>query len=487
MSRIRPLVVIGGGPAGTAAAVEAARAGLPPTLIDEAPHVGGQIYRALPDEFHVRDASGLGRDFARGEALRAELTEVMEQIELLSETTVAGVWPNHEVLWTQRTASGVLRAERLIIASGAYERPSPFPGWTLPGVMNAGGVQTLLKTMRIRPGRRALVAGTGPLILSTAYRLHAIGVEIAAVLEVGDHGWLQETGGRSAGEWELVNDARNNLAGLNRANIPVLLHHTVFSAEGTHDVQAATYGRVDPGTWQPDRSERKRVDVDLVVTGFGFVPNTEVTMLAGCIHDYRPELGGWIPRRDACMQTSVPGVFAAGDGAGIGGVAIAVEEGRIAGITAAEQAGAISEDEAAKRRTASLERLESLSEMRSVLGEAFRIRDRLLDLATPETVACRCEEISFAEVHAALQQGAKDLNTLKLLTRLGMGACQGRNCGPQAGMFLCQATGRKPAEIGRINPRPPVKPITLGALASMKDVSQSTAVDPLDAVGGGAS
>lgn len=487
MTRKRSVVVIGGGPAGMAAAIEAARAGLAPLLIDEAPRLGGQVYRSPPEAFRIEDPEPLGRDFARGERLRAEFAEVADRVELLSETSVLGVWPNRELLWARQSSSGLVRADKLIIAAGARDRPLPFPGWTLPGVMTAGGVQTLLKTMRVLPGRRALVAGTGPLIIAVARRLHDVGVEVACVLEAGDHGWLHGVDAGAAGKWEMLDDTQSSLAVLRRAGIPVLLNHTVFNAVGDDEVEAATYGPVEPETWRPKKSESRRTSVDLVVSGFGFVPNTELTELAGCRHDYIPKLGGWVPQRDRLMQTTVRGLFAAGDGAGIGGVDAAHEEGRIAGITAAEQAGAIIPDEAERRRKEPLERLKASAAVRAVLASDSCIRPGLLELVTPETLACRCEEVSFSEVEAAVHDGAKDLHSVKLLTRLGMGPCQGRNCAPHTGLLLCRMTGCAPAEAGRINPRPPAKPVTLGALAAMEGASCSAAVDPLDAVGGGAS
>ncbi len=487
MTASRPLVVIGGGPAGMASAIEAARAGLNPTLIDESLRLGGQVYRQPPEAFHVADAPRLGPDFARGERLRAEFAEVADRVELLSGTSVLGVWPDREILWARDERSGVLRAERLIIAGGAYDRPVPFPGWTLPGVMTAGGIQVLLKTMRVRPGQRALVAGTGLLILNVAHRLHELGVEVACVLDAGDPPWACGEFPSEWGEWDFLDDARVHLQDLTSAGIPLLPNHTIFEAHGRDELNGATYGPVDRETWRALKDRQQRIDVDLVVEGFGFVPNTELTTLAGCRHHYTPELGGWVPLRDDLMQTTISGIFAVGDGAGIGGVLAALEEGRVAGITAAEQSGTISPDEAERRRAGSLERLRSLGAMRAVLNEVSRLRPGLLDLVGPETLACRCEEVTFAEVQEAMNQGASDLQAVKLLTRLGMGPCQGRNCAPQVGMHLCRATGQTPEAVGRINPRPPVKPVTLGALAAMEGILGSAAADPLDAVGGGAS
>jgi len=461
-----PLLVIGGGPAGLAAATEAARAGLACAILDEAPRLGGQIYRQPPYGFCVRDTRALGRDYARGEALRAELATVGARIEVRPNTTVLGIW-GHEVTWSSGETSGTISFERMIIATGAYDRPVPFPGWTLPGVMTAGGAQGLVKTMHVRPGRRALVAGTGPLLLVVANQLRKVGVEVVAVLEAGRPSWSPRAFRKVWRETSLLRDAWDYWRGLRRGGIPLRFNHTVFEAHGEPEVEAVTYGPIDPETWSPIRERAQKIGVDLLVVGFGFVPNTELTELAGCRHEYVHEVGGWVPVRTTRMETTVPGVFATGDGAGVAGALVAVEEGRIAGITAAEQAGMLRSAEAERRRAPSVERLRSLSRVRDVLDEMSRIRPGLTELATPQTLACRCEEVSIAEVSAALDQGARDLQAVKLLTRLGMGPCQGRNCGPSMALHVANAVGCSPAETGRINPRPPIKPVTVGALARL--------------------
>jgi bacterioferritin-associated ferredoxin len=165
------------------------------------------------------------------------------------------------------------------------------------------------------------------------------------------------------------------------------------------------------------------------------------------------------------MRTTVDGVFAAGDGSGVAGVLVAVQEGRIAGITAAEEAGALNSDEAHHRRRNPLRRLRSLAGVRAALDEISTVRPGLSQLATDRTVVCRCEEVTRAEVTAAVQEGAGDLQSVKLFCRLGMGACQGRNCAPSVAALLTAETGRPPAEAGRINPRPPVRPVTMATLA----------------------
>jgi len=465
VERKRPLVIVGGGPAGIAATTEAARAGMRCTLIDESPELGGQIYRRPPQSFRIRDARVLGKDFERGDRLRAELAQVSDRVERIAGT-VLGIWGARDLVCSTGDGRTLdVAAERLILATGARDRPVPFPGWTLPGVLTAGGAQVLVKTMRIRPGRRAIVSGTGPLLLVVAKQLHEAGVEVVAVLEAGRPRFTPASLAKVWGEWGLLSDAWSYWRALRRARIPLRFDHAVFEALGEDGVSAVTWGPLDED-WRPLRARARRDEVDLVVTGFGFVPNTELTELAGCRHRFAEELGGWVPERDECMRTSVPGVLAAGDGCGVAGSLVAVEEGRVAGITAAEEAGALSGAEAERRRAAPLRRLRSLAGVRAVLDEMSRIRPGFIQLATPTTLACRCEEVTVEQVGTAVAEGARDLQAVKLFTRLGMGACQGRNCEPSCAAIVATITGCELAAAGRIAARPPVKPVTLGELAS---------------------
>lgn len=469
-----PAVIIGAGPAGMAAAAEAARAGLSCTLLDEAPALGGQVYRPFPLAFRITDRTQLGGEIAEGDQLRAEVRSFGERINVQCNTAALGIWNNRQILCHDDSSgrAHLLYADQLVIAVGGYERPIPFPGWTLPGVMAAGGLHGLVRTMQIRPGRRALIAGTGPLIFRLALLLHDIGVTIIAVLDAASQS--EPTSASS----ELIEWQES----LRRASIPVLFNHTIFEAHrGAGDsVQEALYGPVDPTDWRPKREQACAAAVDLICVGFGFVPNSELATLAGCDHDYVEASGGWVPVRDANMQTTVRGIFAVGDGAGIVGPRIAEEEGRIAGITIAEQAGLVTAVEAERRRHVHREQIQGF-----LAASVPRIiLPGLLDLAGANTLLCRCEEVSLAEVRSAVAEGgARNLQAVKLLTRLGMGACQGRHCGPSAAFHLCQMTGRTPVEVGRINPRPPVKPVSLGALARLTDIPEPPGAVAQNAIG----
>lgn len=460
------LLVVGGGPAGMAAAIEAARAGLDVTLMDEGPSVGGQIYRALPERFEVREPTALGKDFLRGQQLKQELAAQGQRVHLMPETEVLGLWPHREVLFASRGRSGSLAADQVILATGAYDRPVPFQGWTLPGVMTAGGAQAFVKTMRVRPGKRALVAGTGPLLLVVAAQLAQADIEVVAVLEAGREPPRLAALGALWGHWGLMRDAVHYYSRLRQARIPVLYNHAVFRAHGREAVESVEYGAIDPEDWSPLRSQGSQAAVDLLVVGYGFVPNTQLALMAGCKHRYALELGGWVPERDELLRTSAPGIYCVGDGAGVAGSLVATEEGRVAGITAAEAAGALTHEEAEKRRAGPLKRLRALKRVRTFLDELSRIRPGLARLAEQETLMCRCEEVTRKDVEFALEQGAKDLQAIKLLTRLGMGACQGCNCAPSTALHASQRLGCSLEALGQIRPRPPTKPVTLGTLAS---------------------
>ncbi len=463
------LVIVGGGPAGMSAAVEAAKSGVHEcVLIDEAPALGGQIYRSMPAEWSPGDKPRANVDFIRGEALRGEFEALAGRVEVMSNTAVLGVWnngPGLQALCGHDDDCQLLEASKLIIAPGAYDRPVAFPGWTLPGVMTAGGVQSLVKTMGVRPGKRALIAGTGPLLLVVANQLAESGVEVVAVLEAGRRPGKMRAAAALRGHGSLMRDAWGYFAGLRRHRIPLLYNHVVFRADGTEAVASVEYGPVNTDDWTPDFDQASRVDVDLLVVGYGFVPNTQLTTLAGCQHRYDEALGGWVPVTDEHMCTSVPGVMAAGDGSGVAGALVAEQEGRVAGIVAAEQLGALTRAETVSRLKEPMKKLRSLTRPRHYLDELSRLRPGLAMLADEETLMCRCEEARRGDVDTAMAMGAQDLQAVKLATRLGMGPCQGRYCGPACALYMSGKLSCHPETCGRVNPQPPVKPVTMGALA----------------------
>jgi len=208
----------------------------------------------------------------------------------------------------------------------------------------------------------------------------------------------------------------------------------------------------------------RTVKADAVCVGYGFVPSTELTRLAGCEHRYEPGLGGWVPMRNENMATSVDGIYAAGDCAGVAGSLVALEEGRIAGIAAAHAQGCLSAEEARARMAPSRDRLAGLRRLRAALDALSTPRPGLYELAKDDTIVCRCEEITLGEIRAALVNGVDDVNAVKRMTRSGMGNCQGRYCGPALQEIIARAQGRPAHDIVPLTPRPPLRPVPIGVL-----------------------
>jgi NADPH-dependent 2,4-dienoyl-CoA reductase/sulfur reductase-like enzyme len=463
------LVILGAGPGGLAAAVEASRAGVSVTLLDENPKPGGQIFRQFQAGFQVTNAGVLGHDYVRGRKLLSEFETVRDQVDLLDNTMVWALSDGNELAFYRGDASYSVRYKKMIIAAGAYDRPVPFPGWTLPGVFTAGGAQSLVKTQRVLPGENFLLAGTGPLQLALANQIADAGGRVVAIAEAGRiEDWFGLIRG-VLGQWQLLGDAVHYLYAVRKAGIPLWRNHIVVEARGHGQVEEAVVGEVDKN-WRPKPGTYRTVEVDTLCVGYGFVPSVELTRLAECDHLYEPLLGGWVPVRNDRMETTAPDVYAVGDCTGIAGSLVAIEEGRIAGLAAAQKLGHLTPMEARERMAPSRERLAGLKRLRKVLDRISVPRPGLYELAKADTIVCRCEEITLGEVKAALSDGATDMKEVKRMTRMGMGNCQGRMCGPALQEIIARQKGLSPNRIGYLNPRPPVRPIPLGVLTGHKEL-----------------
>ncbi|MGW3209310.1 FAD-dependent oxidoreductase [Streptomyces sp. NPDC001135] len=456
------LAVVGAGPAGLAGALAAAARGVRVTLVDAAEQAGGQFYRqparALgarrPEALHhqwrtwERLRDGIGRHTAAG-----RLTHLTDHHVWCVQREPGGSFTVHALRGPAQEEGVTVRADAVLLATGGYERVLPFPGWTLPGVLTAGGAQAVLKGGLVLPGRTAVVAGTGPLLLPVATGLAAAGARVAALVESADpRAVLRRTPALAAEPGKLAEGAW--YAGrLLRHRVRVLPRHTVVEAHGTDRLEAVTVaalerdGRVRPGS-------AHRVPCDTLAVGHGMLPHTDLAETLGCT------LTGTAVRVDDEQRTDVPGVWAAGESTGIGGAALALAEGHIAGRSiAARLYGTVPDPRswAAAARARSRQRA-FFAALETVYAPAAGWADRITD----DTVVCRCEEVTAGEVRtAAGPLGAGDLRTVKLLSRAGMGWCQGRVCAPAvAGLTGCPLTA------GR---RPFARPVPLGVLAGLPE------------------
>jgi NADPH-dependent 2,4-dienoyl-CoA reductase/sulfur reductase-like enzyme len=453
------LAIVGAGPAGLSAALEAKAAGAEVLVVDENDRPGGQIFRQPPRAFRIEDKSRLGRDHKRGRALLDAVTAAGIRIE--TNTIVWNIAPGHLACCSGET-SWEVSSDAIVIATGAYDRPVPLPGWTLPGVFTSGGVQTLLKSQRVLAGRRVLLTGTGPLNLVLANQLAEAGAEIVAVLELANPS-LFELMPMLLGPWSLLSDGIGYVRQLRRRKIPLMRGWTLIEVRGSDQVTSAVIGKVDRD-WRLIKGTEQTLDVDTICLGYGLVPSTELSRLIGCEHRYDIGLGGWVPKHDLHRETSIANVFVAGDGAGVAGSLVAMEEGRVAGLRAAMRLGKISEAVFSEKSAPSLQRLRHLGRFRAILDGLSAPRPGLFERMTDDTLICRCEEVSLGDCRQAVKEGAVSLMELKPRLRAGMGMCQARICGPTLIEVLGGLTGQAPESIQPFSQRPPVKPIPLAAL-----------------------
>lgn len=435
------VIVVGAGPAGMAAARAAAEAGAGVLLVDSGPGLGGQ--------YHRQDALA-----------QTERFTLPDRVEHLAETVVWALEPapggRHRVHLRTGPADGPGRRGRtvdtsaLVLATGAYDRALPFPGWELPGVCTAGAAQAMAKGQRVGVGERVLLAGTGPFLLPVAASLTAVGSTVVGVLEANDPvaGWLTRPAGVMAGRRKL-----GELAGygalLARHRIPYRRRHTVVEAHGRDRLEAVTTARLDRDGRVVPGSER-RVEVDALCVGFGFTPQLELATAAGCATE-----GGFVTV-DVAQATSVPGVFAAGELTGIGGAVLSADEGTVAGTSAARLLGARPAPPAR-----ALRRVRSGRRFAAALEQAHPVPPGWPELLRDDTLLCRCEEVTYGALRQAVDdRDARGVRTVKLVSRAGMGPCQGRVCGRN----VAELTGL-PEPATAFARRPLAAPLRLGELA----------------------
>ncbi len=458
------LLVVGGGPAGLAAAAEAAAAGLSVSLVDERPTFGGQIFKQPGPGFRVTDPAALGADYLRGR----ELIDAAERsgAELLPRTSAIAIDGTTVVLVEDGEAARTVHARRVLIAPGAHDRPVVFPGWTLPGVITAGGAQTLVKTQRILPGARIVFAGSGPLALAFPAQLRGYGANITLVLEAGPAPGPADVArllGAARGNVNLLRDAVSYRSTLLRERVPLRYRRIVVRAEGEERVEAVVHAKADRD-WRPVPGTEERVEADTLCVGYGFFPSVELLRLAGCDFAYDEDLGGPVAVLDEWQRTSAPGILAAGDGTGVAGSYVAIDQGRLAALGAALDLGVLSEGDAARLAAPIRMRLRRKERFRGALRRLHRVGTGIYELAEPETVVCRCEEVRAGAVEEAVAATA-DVNTVKTLTRVAMGLCQGRNCQRHIAATIARQHGQEIGSLPFATPRAPVRPVPIGAIA----------------------
>jgi NADPH-dependent 2,4-dienoyl-CoA reductase/sulfur reductase-like enzyme len=455
------MIVVGGGPAGLATAATAAHSGVDCLLLDEQASPGGQVYRSVQTIPEQR-AKLLGPDYQCGRELVTQFKQ--SGAKYLPRTALWNLSGAREVGILRDGHASLIRAKRVVIASGAMERPVPFPGWTLPGVMPAGAGQILLKSSGLVPNDGLVIAGSGPLLLLLAWQYLQAGVTIAAILDMTPPGnfWraLPHLPRALLAHHYIIKGLRYQLQ-LKLAGVPFFKGVTGLRAIGSDAIEAVEFDH---------RNTKKRLATSLLLSHFGVIPDSHLTRCAGCDHRWDAAQLCWRPVIDKWGNSSLGGIAIAGDGAGIGGAVAARHAGRLAGL---ESAHALDRMSARQRDEAGLKDrrwLDADLRVRPFLEAMFTPPSALLDEPDDATLICRCEEVGAGEIRNAIRAGHHDTNQVKFFTRCGMGPCQGRQCNNAVSHLVAREMDVDMMAAGGYRIRPPIRPLTIAQLAALEDV-----------------
>jgi NADPH-dependent 2,4-dienoyl-CoA reductase/sulfur reductase-like enzyme len=455
------VAVIGAGPAGLAAATQAAKAGLSVVLLDEQEAVGGQIYRAI-ERSDAQRRTILGADYAAGAALASEFAR--SGARYVPNASVWQVTRERTVHYLKDGKVSSFEARRVVLATGALERPFPIPGWTLPGVMTAGAAQILLKSAGEVPAEPPILVGCGPLLYLLGWQYVRAGVPIRALVDTTRHEdrWRAKRHMLSAlRAWPYLSKGLQLMRTLREAGVPMheaaddLRVESGIDEDGSERARALNFSV---------RGVSHRIEANVILLHQGVVPNTQFTLSLRALHKWDDAQLCFAPVTDQWGELDVPGIFVAGDGGGIGGAQAAETQGEVTALAIAAQLGAI--DTTARNRSAAplLRRLAEVMRIRPFLDSLYRPRDENR-VPKDEVIVCRCEEVTAGELRNFVKLGCLGPNQAKSFGRCGMGPCQGRLCGLTVTEVIADARSVPPETVGYYRIRPPIKPLTLGELA----------------------
>jgi len=458
------VLVLGAGPAGMKAAIEACKHGVDVMLVDEQPTPGGQIWRAVEQSAQKNLNEVLGADYCAGLHVAQAFRQSRVNYQPLTQVwQIEAEQDGWQVYMSHEGRAHTVFAKKIILATGAQERPMPFPGWTLPGVLTVGAAQIALKTSAEIPAEPVWIAGSGPLVLLYIHQLLQAGGEVA--------GWIDTSpppkiGHKlpllfgALGSWRAIQKGRRWLKAIQAHGVPIYKNTKGFQALGEEKLQQIQIQQADGRT--------EIFPASVLLLHDGVIPSIHVTESIGCEHEWCAQQQCFKPKLDDWYQTTLPGVYVAGDGAGILGAEAALVQGQLVGLGVAQKLGHLSQEQAQPQLQQLEKYLHKERQLRKLLDALYPPRVDYQALAD-ETIVCRCEELTAADIRAVLSLGTPGPNQVKSLTRAGMGPCQGRQCGYTVSGLIAAAQNKTIKEVGFYRVRPPLKPLTLGMLASLDE------------------
>lgn len=450
-TQIWDLAVVGAGPAGMAAAVEARRHGLNVCLLDEQAQLGGQIYRAI-DRLDATAERILGADYAKGAKLAAKYRE--SGATHFAGATVWEVGATGAINYLQDGKSKALEARFVVVANGAMERPFPIPGWTLPGVMGAGAAQIMLKAGRALPASGVVLAGCGPLLYLLAAQYIRAGAKIAAIVDTTATGDYFKAAKHVVGAlrgWQDMRKGLGLLASIRKAGVPFYSGATNLSVEGQDRATGLSFTHRGRQVW---------VGADLVLLHQGVVPNTQISQSLRAEHRWNAAKLCFEPVTDRFGRLANTQVYLAGDGRGIVGALASEVQGALAGQAVAAELGHLNNLEQASRGL--WHQFEALTQSRPFLDALYTPKTENRVPASEAVIVCRCENVTAGKIRSYVASGCQGPNQTKAFGRCGMGPCQGRFCGLTVTQVIAEERGVGEDDVGHYRIRPPIKPVRLG-------------------------
>ncbi|OMH39311.1 FAD/NAD(P)-binding oxidoreductase [Motiliproteus sp. MSK22-1] len=457
------------------AAVKAASAGLSVAVFDEQTAPGGQIYRsvglpALIDQsilgadyyYGAKLVDSFGRSLSNSQVKKSSIGDTCCNVDYYNSASVWEITADRQICVSLAGRSSCFQAQRILLATGAQERPVPFPGWTLPGVMTCGAAQILLKSSGLTPSAPLVLAGSGPLLLLIACQLLRAGQSISAILETTP----RENQLRSAKHlfgalkgWRYLVKGMRLLAELKKSGVKHI--------KGASQLQgiAGESGCIDAVSYL-HKNQVSRIACKTLLVHQGVVPNVQLGRSIGLKHRWSDEQQCWHPDTDDWGESSDSGIFVAGDSAGIGGALAAEQQGLLSALQISYQLKKLSKTERSDQAKPLQAELSKQLAIRPFLDVAYRPAKEFLNPAD-ETIVCRCEEVTAGNIRHFVKDGCTGPNQAKAFGRSGMGPCQGRLCGLTVSQIIAEERSVRVDEVGYYRIRPPIKPLNLGELASM--------------------
>ncbi len=442
---MKPIVIVGAGPAGISAARTLLDHSIKACLVDESLRGGGQIYRRQPANFQRSAEQLYGFEAGKAEAVHRTMDELAPLIDYRPQTLVWNAEDARLDMLNNGRAESV-EYSRLIVATGATDRILPVPGWTLPGVYSLGAAQIALKYQGCAIGERVAFCGSGPLLYLVAYQYAKAGAKVVAVLDSAPFSAQCRALPALLGQPATLAKGLYYRAWLTAHGVPVHQGVTLQQIDGEQRVSGIRWGK-------------QTLECDAVAFAHALRSETQLADLLGCEFAWNPLNRAWLPQRDTAGRSSVNGVYLAGDGAGIMGADAAQMAGERAALAVLEDSGIAIDP----RRPPALEQqLAGIQRFRQGLETAFPFPEQWAAQAPDGLIVCRCEEVSAGDIRTVVDEGHWEINRVKAHCRVGMGRCQGRMCGLAAAEIVAERSGRGVESVGRLRGQAPIKPLPFG-------------------------